>query len=348
MPTDRVHADPWCAPVGHWHGRRGRSCLVQVVLALGLLLAPLAADAQGPAKVRKLGILTFAVPRSEPFLQAFLEELRRLGYAEGQNLAIEYRSAEGKSEQLPGLAADLVRLKVDVIVTTATAAALAAKHATGTIPIVFTSIADPVRSGLALSLARPGGNITGLSLMHPELSAKRLELLKEAFPKVSRVAVLTNPADPISGPMLREVEGAAAVLRLELHVLEARDPKTLDGAFAAMKRDRAGGLLVLPSQMFLDQRRRLVDLAARGQLPAMYYAKEFTEAGGLMAYGPNLADLYRRAATYVDKILKGAKPADLPVEQPTRFELAINLKTAKALGLTLPQSILVRADQVIR
>ena len=252
---------------------------------------------------------------------------------------IEYRDAEGKLERLPALAAELVALKVDVIVAASTPAALAAKQATRTIPIVFAAAGDPVASGLVTSLARPGGNVTGLSILAPELVGKCLELLKQAVPGVSRVAVLWQPGalgERTEKDMLKGAEVAARALGVRLQFVEARGPADFDRAFSDMTRARAGALTVLPSAMFFSERRRLVDLAAKNRLPAVYPWREFVDAGGLMSYGPNLADLYRRAATYVDKILKGAKPGDLPVEQPTKFELVINLKTAKALGLDDP------------
>jgi len=284
--------------------------------------------------------------------EAFRQGLRDLGYVEGRNVVIEYRSAEGKYERFPALAAELVALKVDVIVAAgSTPAALAAKQATRTILIVFASAADPVASGLVTSLARPGGNVTGLSTVGSELVGKRLEQLKQAVPGVSRVAVLWQPQGVLGErtrkDMLKEADVAARALGVRLQFVEARGPADFDRAFSDMTRARAGALTVLGSPTFLNERRRLVDLAAKNRLPAVYTVREFVDAGGLMSYGPNLADLFRRAATYVDKILKGAKPADLPVEQPTKFELVINLKAAKALGLTIPQSLLGRADQVV-
>jgi putative ABC transport system substrate-binding protein len=283
-----------------------------------------------------------------PFAEAFRQRLRALGYVEGQTIALEERWAEGRYDRLPSLAAELVRLNVDIIVTASTPAVQAAQQATRTIPIVMTVVSDPVESDIVASLARPGRNVTGLSLMHPELSGKRLELLKEVVPKVSRVAVLWNPSNPIIPPLLRETEAAARALGVELQALEVRAPTELDRAFAAMTRGRAGALMVLPDVILRNQQRRIIDLAAKGRLPAMYAWREPVDAGGLMAYGASIPEIFRRAAVYVDKILKGAKPADLPVEQPTRFELVINLKTAKALGLTIPQSVLIRADQVIQ
>jgi len=283
-----------------------------------------------------------------PRLDAFRQGLRELGWVEGQNLVIDYRSAEGKLDRLPDLAAELVRLKVDIIVAVPTPAAAAAKNAIETIPIVMIGVGDPVGTGLIASLARPGGNATGLSFsVGLEIAGKLLELLKETVPKVRRVAILSNPANPVQPLLIREVNVAARSLGVQLQHLEARGPNEFDGAFAAMAKERVGALLIVADGMLIFHRTRLADLAARSRLPAAYGWREHVEAGGLMSYGPSLRDLFRRAATYVDKILKGAKPADLPVEQPTKFELVINLKTAKALGLTIPQSVLGRADQVI-
>ncbi len=319
-------------------------------LAGNLLVAPRAASAQQAAKVARIGYLATNLAPS-PYREAFRQGLRDLGYVEGRNVLIEYRDAEGKSERLPPLAAELVALKVDVIVAPSTPAALAAKQATRTLPIVFAGAADPVTSGLVTSLARPGGNVTGLSLLAPELVGKCLEQLKQAVPGVSRVAVLWQPGalgERTDKDMLKEAEVAARVLGVRLQFVEARGLEDFDRAFSDMTRARAGALTVLPSNMFLGERRRLVDLAAKHRLPAVYSSRDFIDAGGLMAYGANIADMQRRAATYVDKILKGAKPGDLPVEQPTKFELVINLKTAKALGLTIPPSLLQRADEIIQ
>jgi len=282
---------------------------------------------------------------------AFLQGLRDLGYVEGRNIVIEYRDAERKLERLPALAAELVALKVDVIVASGTLAALAAKQATRTLPIVFSPAGDPVGSGLVTSLARPGGNVTGLSAFAPELVGKRLELLKQAVPGVSRVAVLWQPGafgERTEKDILKRAEVAGRDLHLPLQFVEARGPADFARAFSDMSIARADALTVLASNMFVSERRRLVDLAAAKRLPAVYSARELVDAGGLMSYGANLADLNRRAATYVDRILKGTKPADLPVEQPAKFELILNLKTAKALGLTIPQSVLGRADEVIQ
>jgi putative tryptophan/tyrosine transport system substrate-binding protein len=315
---------------------------------LSLLAAPLAVEAQQAAKIPRIGYLAL---NPTPHLQeAFRQGLRDLGYVEGRNLVIEYRDAEGKSQRLPALAAELAALKVDVILAAGTPAALAIKQATRTLPIVVTATADPVTSRLVTSLAQPGGNVTGLSVLAPELVGKCLEQLKQAVPGVSRVAVLWQPGavgERTERDMLKEAEVAARALGVRLQVVEARGPADFDRAFSDMTRARAGALTVLTSSMLFGERRRLVDLAAKNRLPAVYPWREGVDAGGLMAYGPDLADLPRRAANYVDKILKGAKPADLPVEQPTKFELVVNMKTAKALGLTIPQSLLVRADQVI-
>jgi len=312
--------------------------------------APLAAEAQQAAKIPRIGYLTGSLAASPHLPEAFRQGLRDLGYVESRNVVIEYRDAEGKLERLPALAAELVALKVDVIVAGGTPVALAAKQATRTLPIVFAAAADPVTDGLVTSLARPGGNVTGLSALTPELVGKRLELLKQAVPEVSRVAVLWQSGgqgERTEKDLLKGAEGAAPALGVRLQFVEARGPVDVDRAYSDMTRERADALTILPSPMFFIERRRLVDLAAKNRLPAVYPRREFVDSGGLMAYGPNGADMYRRAATYVDKILKGAKPGDLPIEQPAKFELVINLKTAKALGLTIPQSLLGRADEVI-
>jgi putative ABC transport system substrate-binding protein len=321
------------------------------VLTGGVAVAPFAAEAQQATKIARIGYLRTNLAANPHLPEAFRQGLRDLGYVEGRNVVIEYRDAEGKFERLPALAAELVALKVDVIVAGGTPHALAAKQATRTLPIVFIGAGDPVTSGLVTSLARPGGNVTGLSMLTPELVGKRLELLKQAVPRVSRVAVLWQPGDygeRTEKDILKEAEVTARALGVRLQVVEARGPQDFDRAFSDMTRARAGALIVLGSSMFFTERRRLVDLAAKNRLPAVYSARDSVDAGGLMAYGPNLADMFRRAATYVDKILKGAKPGDLPVEQPTKFELVINLKTAKALGLSIPESLLKRADEVIR
>ena len=318
-------------------------------LAGGLLAEPLAAEAQQAANVARIGWLGFGVRSARP--EDFLQGLRELGYVEGRNVVIEYRSAEGKLEQLPTLAAELVSLKVDVIVAQSTAAALAAKQATQAIPIVFGAVSDPVGTGLVASFARPGGNVTGSSFFAPELVGKSMELLKQVLPGLSRVAILWQPpafAEAQGKALLTAADVAAQTLRVRLQVVAAGGPDDFDRAFAEMTRGRAEALAVLTSATFPMGRRRLVDLAAKNRRTAIYPFREDVEAGGLMSYGPNVSDLFRRAATYVDKILKGAKPADLPVEQPTKFELIINLKTAKALGITMPPSLLLLADEVIQ
>jgi putative tryptophan/tyrosine transport system substrate-binding protein len=321
-----------------------------ITLLLGGLFSPVAAGAQQAAKVARIGYLATNLAAGSHLAEGFRQGLRDLGYVEGRNVVIEYRAAEGKWDRFPALAAELVALKVDVIVASGTPAALAAKQATRTIPIVFAAVADPVTSGLVTSLARPGGNVTGLSVLAPELVGKCLEQLTPAVPGITRVAVLWHPGafgERTEKDMLKEAEVAARALGVRLQFVQARGPADIDRAFSDMTRARAGALAVLTSSMLFGERRRLVDLAAKNRLPAVYPWREGVDAGGLMSYGPDLADLSRRAATYVDKILKGAKPADLPVEQPTKFELVINLKTAKVLGLTIPQSVLARADHVV-
>jgi putative ABC transport system substrate-binding protein len=317
-------------------------------LAGGLLAAPLAAEAQPAGKVPRIGILWAYSPSVvSSFAEAFRQGFRGLGYIEGRNVALEERWAEGRFDRLASLAAELVGLDVDIIVTASTPAVQAAKQATRTIPIVMTLVTDPVASGVVASLARPGGNVTGLSFMNPELSAKRLALLRELIPKVSRVAVFWSSSTQSYPLLLRETEAAARALGMQLQVVEVSGPTGFSNAFSAVTRERAGALLVLPDPMFRNQQERILDLGVKHRLPAMYWSRELADAGGLMSYGPNVPDVYRHAATYVDKILKGAKPADLPVEQPAKFDLVINLKTAKALGLTIPPSLLQRADQVI-
>ena len=319
----------------------------------GLLATPLAAEAQQTAKIVRIGYLSSNLATSPHLREAFRQGLRDLGYVEGRNLVLEDRDAEGKVERLPALAAELVALKVDVIVTEAgsTVVPVAAKQATRTIPIVFASAADPVRRGLVTSLARPGGNVTGLASLNAELVGKRLELLTQAVPGVGQVAVLWLPGGALGErtekQMLTGAEVVARGLGVRLQFVEARSAADFDRAFSDITRARAGALTLLPSNLFRREHRRLVDLAERHRLPTVYFAREFVDAGGLMSYAAPLTDLSRRAATYVDKILKGVKPGDLPVEQPTKFELAVNVKTAKALGLTIPPSLLQRADQVI-
>ena len=314
-------------------------------LVLALALAPLVAEAQPAEKLARIGYLSLGSAADTP--KALLQGLRELGYVEGQNLVIEYRYTEGKAERLPDLAEELVSLKVDIIVAGGTPLPLAAKRATTTIPIVMTSAGDPVGSGLVASLAKPGGNVTGLSTFTRDLAAKRLQLLKEVVPVISRVAVLWNAANPYAVLNMRETEAAARTLGLQVQSVEVRGPDDIETGFSTAIRWRAGAFIVVDDPVTYLHRTRIADLAARNQLPAMYGFRQYAEAGGLMAFGTSLADLSRRAATYVDKILKGAKPADLPVEQPTQFELVINAKTAKALKLTIPPSVLLRADQFI-
>jgi len=318
-------------------------------LTLGTLSAPLAAEAQEAGKIPRIGFLS-APSRSDrtPLRDPFVQGLRELGWVEGKDVAIEYRYADGRADRLSELAAELVRLKVDVIFAASTAVAVAAKNATSTIPIVAPTMSNPVELGLVASVARPGGNVTGLSYsVGLEIFSKQLELLKETVPKVRRVAILSNPANPGHAGALRNVKVAARSLGAQLQLLEARGLNEFDGAFAAMARERAGALLVMSDPVFDFHRTRLAELVAKSRLPAIYGQRSHTEAGGLMSYGVDLRDNFRRAATYVDKILRGAKPADLPVEQPTKFELVINLKTAKALNLTIPQSVLLQATEVI-
>jgi putative ABC transport system substrate-binding protein len=315
-----------------------------------LLALSFPAAAQQAKKIPRIGFLASVSASSDADrIEAFRQGLRELGYVEGQNVTIEYRWADGRFEQLPDLAAELVRLKVDVIVAVVTQASLAAKKATGTIPIVMVGVSDPVGSGLVASLARPGTNITGTSSMTAEIIGKLLELLKETLPKISRVAALWNPANPVFQALqLRETEVAARALGVQLQILEARGPDEIDRAFAAMVKERTKALLILGDPVFTSHRKRIADLAAKYRLPAVSGTREYVEAGGLMAYGPSFPDMHRRAATYVDKILKGTKPADLPVEQPKKFEFIINLKAAKQIRLTIPPNVLARADKVIR
>jgi putative ABC transport system substrate-binding protein len=324
--------------------------------SVGLLLtftcltcwAPLAADAQQPAKVASIGYLSVVGNLQLSFAEAFRQELRTLGWVEGQNLAIESRSAEGQPERLPALAAELVQLKVDVLVTFPLLAAQAAKHATTTIPIVVINAADPVGTGLVASLARPGGNITGLSSMDTDLSGKRLALLKEAVPTLSRVAVLWNATDRAMTLRFEQMQVAARALGVTLHPLGVHNATDIDGALAAMTQERPDALFMIVDVLTNVHSRRIVDFAAQQQLPTMFETRRPVAAGGLMAYGPSFEAQHRRAAYYVDRILRGTKPADLPVEQPMKLELVLNLKTAQALGLTLPPSILFQADEVIK
>ncbi|HXV79618.1 MAG TPA: ABC transporter substrate-binding protein [Candidatus Binatia bacterium] len=317
--------------------------------ALGAVLFALcaSAEAQQPKKVPRVGFLIAGHPPGWVQIKSLAQGLRQLGWIEGQNIAFESRFAEAKSERLPELAAELVQLKVDVIVA-GSGAEHAAKQASRRIPIVVVFVGDPVSEGLVRSLARPGGNITGLTRISPQLSGKRLELIKEAFPKVRRVALIWNPTNPSSAAEFREAEITAKSLRLKLQSLELRTPNDADGAFETAARERPDALVLTKDPLIDALHFRILDSVIGNRLPLMHTEGTFVEAGGLMSYGPSAADLYRRAATYVDKILKGAKPSDLPVERPMKFELVINLKTATALGLTIPQSVLYRADKVIR
>jgi len=314
---------------------------------------PLAARAQQGTKVARIGYLLTGSLESQEMrsvLDAFRQGLREYGYVEGQTIVIEYRSAEGRIERFPQLAGELAALQLDLIFAANTPAARAVQRATTTIPIVAAVMGDPVGDGLVTSLARPGGNITGLTFLGPELVAKRLGLLKQALPSASRIAALWQPgaySERTTAEMLRATEAAARSLALELQLLDVRGPNEFDGAFSAMIGKRADALIVFPSTMLFSERKRIVDLATKNRLPSIAQAREFAELGGLMAYGASITDLHRRSAGYVDKILKGANPADLPVEQPTKFELVVNLKTAKALGLTISESFLLVADEVI-
>ena len=330
----------WCSTVG---------CIV--TLTLSMLAAPLAADAQQARKVPRIGVLVLDSPPSAPDWKQrspFLQELHHLGWMEGQNIAFEYRWAEGSYGRLPDLAAELVRLNVAVVVVGDTPALWAVKQATTTIPIVAFFAVDPVAEGVVASLARPGGNITGVGGVVPELSSKLLELLKEAVPGVTRMAVLVSPYHSALGHMLEETTLAAQAVGVEPQFLEVRDLAGLAGAFDATITAGAGALVVLPALLFSYNQRRIAELAIKNQLPAIYWQRQFAEVGGLMAYGPSIPALWRRVAVLVDKILKGAKLGDLPVERPMQFELVINLKTAEALGLTIPPTLLFQADEVIK
>jgi putative ABC transport system substrate-binding protein len=317
-------------------------CLLTTAL---LSIAPFV-KAQQAKKIPRIGYIGGTTSSSAT--EAFRQGLREHGWIEGQNILVEYRSAEAKTERLPELATELVRLKVDVIVAASTPGAQAAQQATKTTPIVFTMVSDPVASGIVASLARPGANVTGLSNMLPEMSGKLLELLKEAVPRVSRIAVLYDPANPGKALEFKEMKAAAPALGVTLQSLEVHTDKDVDGAFSTMTKVRLDGLVTFIDAVTSRHRQRIVDFAAKNRLPSIYQASDYVDAGGLMSYGLNRDDLYRRAAAYVDKILKGTKPADIPVERPTKFDLVINLKTAKQIGLTIPPNVLVRADKVIK
>jgi putative ABC transport system substrate-binding protein len=327
--------------------RRLLLALVSVAAWLEPLGLPSAAHAQQQTSPRRIGVLLVGNSPESKEAQAFRQGLRDAGYAEGRDVVIEWRSADGDYARVPELAADLVQRKVDVIVVDSTNAARAAQQATSTIPIVMALVADPVGSGLVTNLAHPGANITGLSMMVPDLMTKRLQLLKEAIPPLTRVAVLRNPDTPWH-TKVEDLKAAAPSLSMELSVVSVRTPEEFEAAFSTVSRAHAQALYVVPDAFFFIHRTTISKLASKARLPAIYGAKGFAEAGGLISYGANLSDLFRRSAGYVDKILKGAKAGDLPIEQPTKFEFVINLKTAKALGLTIPQSILLQADEVIR
>jgi len=319
-------------------------------LAVALLTLPPAVGAQQPGKLPRIGIVVQnSVASSEHFLAAFREGLRERGWIEGRNVLVETRFADGKVDQFPALIAELIRLKVDIMVTTSSATAWAAKDATKSIPIVMAVSADALGEGLVTSLAHPGGNLTGMTfLVGPEIAGKQLELLKEVAPAASRIALLTNPTNKSHPALIRELKSAARVFGVQLQVFDARSPDQLDSAFAAMSRERMQALLVFTDSVFVGQRQRIADLAAGSRLPAMYYQKEFVDAGGLISYGASVSDMFQHAATHVDRILRGAKPGDIPIEQPTKFELVINQRTANELGLAIPQSLLLRADKVIQ
>jgi len=322
-----------------------------LIVFLAVFMVPLPGEAQPAANLPRIGFLAPSSP-SDPrvarYLEAFHQGLRELGYVEGQNIVIEFRWAGAHYDRLPGLATELVRLKVNVIVAGGSQAIQAAKQTTEAIPIVMAAAPDPVMTGFVASLARPGGNITGISNMQPELVGKQLELLKELLPKISRVALLGNPGNPTYAPLLRHAQDAARALVVRLQPLEARGPSEIDSAFATITTERAGAVIILSDTMLFDHRKRIVDHAVRRRLPTVFGVSEVADAGGLLTYGPSVSNGFRRAATYVDKILKGARAADLPVEQPTMFELVLNLGAAKALGLTIPQAMLQRADRVIQ
>jgi len=323
-------------------------------MALGFVALPLAVNAQQPTKLARVGYLVLSSlesPELRATIDAFRQGLRERGYVEGRNIIIEFRAADNKIERLPDLAGELVRLKVDVIVTTSSLTARAVQRATTTIPIVVPIMDDPVGDGLVASLARPGGNITGLTFLWPELVPKRLALLKEAVPTISRLAILWHPGihgERTTSDVMKKTEAAARTLGVQLRFVAVQGAAELDEAFSTMTREHVDALMLFPSSMLFLERKRIVDLAAKHRLPSMYATRQYVDLGGLISYGANQADLIRRAATYVDKILKGANPGELPVEQPTKFELLINLKTAKALGLAIPQSVLTHADEVIQ
>ena len=319
-----------------------------ITLVAGAAAWPLVARAQQAAKIPRIGLLSpFAPADTAPWHQAFLRGLSDLGWVDGKNIAIEYRYSDGRNDRLPELIGDLVRLKVDIIVTAVTNDTLAAKNAAGGIPIVMAAAGDPVATGIVASLARLGGNITGLSQMNPELNGKRLELLKEIAPNISSLAVFLNPEDPISALGQNEIELPARKMKIEVHSFEVRNTLDLDKALQEATKARVDALAIMPNPVFVTNLKLIADFAIQNRVPSVFHLREYAKAGGLVSYGVDRADLFRRAATFVDKILKGANPADLPIEQPTKFELTINLKTAKALGLTVPPKLLLTADEVI-
>lgn len=324
------------------------SSLAALAASPAIVFRPQSAHPQQPASPRRIGVLLVAISSESKEVQEFRQGLRDAGFSEGRDLVIEWRSANGDYARIPELVADLVQRKVEVIVVDTALATQAVKRAASTIPIVMTSIADPVGSGLVASLAQPGGNVTGLSMMTSDVTGKRLQLLKEAIPRVARVAVLWNPDTAFHTKAIEDLKAAAPALSIELSFVSARTPEEFGPAFSAVSRAHAQALYVMDDPFFFKHRTTLFKLASKPRLPTMYGLRPFVDAGGLMSYGTKLGDLFRRSAGYVDKILKGAKPSDLPIEQPTQFELAVNLKTAKALGITIPQSILLRADEVIR
>jgi ABC-type uncharacterized transport system substrate-binding protein len=326
-----------------------KASVLSILFVVVLLAVAVIAEAQQPKNVPRIGFLAIVSPSTiSDRVEAFRQGLRELGYVEGKNIVIEWRFAEGKADRLPGLAAELVRRKVDVIVTVGPLVTRTAKEATSTISIVMGQDTDPIGNGFVASLARPGGNITGLATLAPEISGKQLEFLKEIVPKLSRVAVVGTSTRPGNAEALRATELAAKALTVQLQYLEVRDPKDIETAFRAASKGRAEAVLVFGGPVISSHRTQIVDLAVKNRLPAIYERAEFVDAGGLMFYGASITDLSRRAATYVDKILKGTKPADLPVEQPTKFEFVINLKAAKQIGLTIPPNVLARADKVIK
>jgi putative tryptophan/tyrosine transport system substrate-binding protein len=334
--------------IGDCRLRIGGIATLIVALALTVTTVPLAVEAQQATKVSRIGILTLSTASWAPYAEGFRQGLRDLGWVGGKNIVIEHRDAAGRTDRLPALAGELVGLKVDVIVTQSNVAALAATHATQTIPIVMAIAGDPVKAGLVGSLARPGGNVTGLTLMQTELSGKRLELLKEVAPNIALVAVIWNPTDPPAADMLRETEAAAQTLGLTLHAIEARSSAELDSAFKAVAAVRPDAFFPLPGSLFLNDMTRIIEFASKRGLPGVFPTREFAVTGGLLSYAPSLGAHWRRAAVFVDRILRGARPAEIPIEQPTKFELVVNLTTAKVLGVTIPQSVLIRTDEVIR